>query len=772
NNRNLKEIKPGRLLILRILYHVILATWNEDHRLIIKNNKSSWSRAMKQRRSAIFFIFLVISMPLLVLAAMENEKTSRTFPYTHPGNHLVWEEYNDFTPLRSSNITEHPNYTIRKNAFLSAAASSGRFGALSAKIYNNITLTGSNEQTIRNNLWGINERDDCAEFGLNNVLRIMWLGANTTYLSQTIKDEMKSAILGFKYWHTEPGYDDMIFWTENHQIAFHTAELLAGLLYPNETFFHPRSLTNTSWIGPNMTGIDHVNHAVPMILEWLGWKAQLGFTEWHSLTYYSIDVFSLANLIDYSNNTEIVTKASMVLDLLLFDIACNYYKGDFATTHGRAYSRNKVGYDNTPYQRPGLNTVAWLILGLGDDLTGDSGNTGCVYLAQSEVYTPPPILEDIAHNASSFIEHKDRMGIKVEDGPKYGHDYSQEHVHFWWHMSAHVASQVVDSTLAEVEDYNLNTMRLFGPDFIIEVLKVGGFLHGTDASGFAELAKLITQGVAMEEVNTYTYRTSDYQLSGAQDHCKGTNSIQEHVWQASLDRDAIVFTQWPGGVSFFKGDDFTGGWAPRAMFYKNVGVIQHDRESMPLEAEIIFFGLEKYLELFYDFDDAKYDHIYPYIHAYFPQWAFERVEKRGNWLFGKEGNGYIAFYSHEKSEFINDYDYQVKNSRKNVYIVEMGSASEDGSFENFISRISGARLSIRREAIGYGVYYDSPSQGPVTVDWNNPMVVNGNPVDLGPYPRFDNIYCNQPFNTTITEILFENQNLTLDFEAINRSYTS
>lgn len=767
NNRNLKEIKPGRFLLLRILYHLVVATWNDEHRLIIKDNKSSWALALKRRRSALFFIFLVISMPFLVLSTIAREFEADEPRYKNFYGSLTWDEYNDFNPLRSSDIEPHPNYEIRKEIYRNNAASSNSFGALSAKIYNNISLSPSNEDRIRRELYNeINPRDDTAEFELNNILRIMWLDVNKSLLDPGLKDEIKNAVLGFRYWHTEPDLknDNMIFWTENHQIAFHTAELLAGLLYPNETF------TNS-----NMTGMDHVNHAVPMILDWLGWKAQIGFTEWHSITYYAIDVFSLANLIDYSNNTEIITKACMVLDLLVFDMACHFYKGDFATTHGRAYSRNRVAFDPpNPAWSYGIETVAWLLLGISDTPTSDWGDFGCVSISQSEIYVPPPILEDIANNASSYIEHKDRMCINIEDGPKYGYDYSQENLMFWWHMAGQVDSHTIDAGLAEIDDYDVSVEALIGLELVLEVLKVGAFIHGTDISGFCELVKGVTQGVALEEVNTYTYRTPYYQLSGAQDHAKGLASLQEHIWQASIDRDAIVYTNWPGGISF-KGGEFIGGWKPRATFYKNVGVIQHDRESMSLDAEMIFFAMDKVWEYFYEFEDREqyYYHIYPYIHAYFPQWAFDQVVKEGNWIFGKgkEGGGYIAFYSHEKSYFVNQYDYRTRNSRKNIYIVEMGSAVDDGSFDSFISRIVNAPLQVVPEAMGYQVRYESPSQGLVTVDWNDPMIVDGAAVDLGSYKRFDNIYCQQEFNTTTTIIQFENQTLTLDFDAVNRSYT-
>jgi hypothetical protein len=43
---------------------------------------------------------------------------------------------------------------------------------------------------------------------------------------------VKSAILGYRYWHDERGCDVMDFWDPGHAAAFHTAQHLAGQLFP------------------------------------------------------------------------------------------------------------------------------------------------------------------------------------------------------------------------------------------------------------------------------------------------------------------------------------------------------------------------------------------------------------------------------------------------------------------------------------------------------------------------------------------------------------
>jgi hypothetical protein len=51
---------------------------------------------------------------------------------------------------------------------------------------------------------------------------------------------------------------------------------------------------------------------------------------------------------------------------------------------------------------------------------------------------------------------------------------------------------------------------------------------------------------AMTAVNIYTYRTREYGVSRAQDYRKGRPGFQQHIWQATLGRDANVYSTNPG----------------------------------------------------------------------------------------------------------------------------------------------------------------------------------------------------------------------------------
>lgn len=635
-------------------------------------------------------------------------------------------------------------YKFRQSIYLNDSKDSTNFYAQPVHIYLGENVS---EESILNSLDRIYEYKDCMDFHLNSLLRLLYLDINKSILSPAVKNQVCDALGRGKYWYTEPSKDTAIFYTENHQILYHTAELLIGQLFPNNTF------TNSQ-----MNGTEHVLHAQPLIIQWLDWRAQFGFAEWHSNTYFEEDIEALVNLVDFAENEEIVLKAAMILDIIAFGFAMHYYKDRYATTSGRTYDSKKVGTSLiSPASGDSTTEAAWMMLGIGTHQPGDSGNVAAIALATSDHYAPPPILETIAANASLYNEHKERNNIDLSDGPANGISYTESDMMFWWGMSGYLAPQVIEETFHMLEKYDIDPMTACGPQILIDFLKISAFLHGYSLREYSQTLNLFTQGVAFEAVNIYTYRTPYYQLSGAQDYKKGTNGMQEHIWQATLDDQAFVYTSSPGGITKDFDQLYVGGWKPRTTIYKNVGIIQYDREVMPLEAEALLFLLNL-------FTGMKF-----YNHAYFPCWAFDDIQSYEHWTFGAKGDGYIALYSYQPTWWESDYELRV-NGYKNLWIVELGSVAEYGTFENFTAAIRQANIDIVPEKLGYDVHYTSPSQGLVTVTWDSPLYVNGTQIDLGPYARFDNTYCYQEFASTNTTIQHGSERLTLDFDSLLRVY--
>jgi len=582
---------------------------------------------------------------------------------------------------------------------------------------------------IRQSLDKINAREDCSDFDLATLMRIVYQYGDHPLLSAELKGEIKQAILDFKYWMDEPNDDGLCFWSENHQILYHTNELLAGSLYLDEVF------TNSG-----MTGREHAAKAEPMVERWLEWRSRFGFSEWHSNVYYVEDIVALADLADFAPNEEIRVRAAMLLDILAMDISLNSFRGIFGTSHGRTYPEKVMGA-----RRESTRTVGWLWHGTGSMIS--TGDFAASHIAVSNSYVLPPILEAIGQDEGDYpFVNKERTGLTVAEAPSYGFTYDDyESITFFWGMSAYAVWQVVEGTLEMVEDYGMFEHNGF-------MWKQLAFLKPFVGTGVAEsLTKTfdpISRGPALEQVNTYVYRTGDYQLACAQDYNKAMWGAQNHIWQATLDIDSVVFTSYPGGLEEYMATAWTGGWQPKAGQHENVVVLIYDRPDMgPLE--FIFPG---------------------YTHAYFPKDSFDQWIQSGDWMFGRKGSGYVALYSaspvHWADEEPESAYELIADGRSNIWICELGSEDEWGSFESF----TGAMAASSVDVDGLAVRYESPSAGVVEFSWDGPMTVDGSEVSLGPYLRFDNPYIQHEFDTTIYAVERGGSKLELDFDAPRRRF--
>lgn len=599
--------------------------------------------------------------------------------------------------------------------------------------------TTYNREAIDRTLAKIDNREDTSDFDLNSVLRMLYLDRETGALPDDLRTRMQQTVLDFKYWLDEPGPDHMVWWSENHQILFHTAELLAGRLYPDETFSNS-----------GMTGREHIDHALPRLRRWLRYRAWFGFSEFHSNVYYNEDMPPLLNLVDFAEDERIRAEAAIILDLLLFDMASHYHKGVFATAHGRTYPSRLIGGlrdSTTEAAYIGLDLVPF------EDISElGAGNFTAAHMATSRHYAPPILLEEVATDAADGIEHRQRDGIDIADGPAYGIGYTDwADIMFWWGMTGYVAPRVITGTFEMVDNFSMwdgwtwSDLQFLRPLVGTSVLREA-----------AETAEPMSRGVALEAVDVYTYRTPNYQLSGAQDFKPSDWTAQVHIWTATIDKDAYVFTTWPGGTEGdYMATDWTGGFVPRATMHKSVGIFQYRRPAMP-ELDGLFEAVA---------DAGLGFELVDYTHAYFPRNAFDAVTQAGHWTFGAKDGAYVALWSEHPVTSATDNDHElIARAPRNTWIVELGDHETYSDFEAFWTSIAAAEVSA-----GERVVYDSPAAGRHEVGWTGPLTVDGEAVDLGPYDRWDNPYARQAFGTRRAEVRHGGRLLELDFDAGRRA---
>ncbi|MGK2947172.1 MAG: hypothetical protein ACSLFP_01240, partial [Acidimicrobiales bacterium] len=203
-------------------------------------------------------------------------------------------------------------------------------------------------------------------------------------LEPELVEAVEAAITAFEFWYTEPTpegvVDEKYYWSENHRIIFHTVEYLWGQMYPTVVF------TNDG-----RTGAEHRDEARERILAWLDEKAELGFTEWHSDVYYQKDVTPLLTLVEWADDPEVVMRAAMVLDLVLFDLALHLHDGNLGATHGRSYMKDKSkAHDQDVFH------LSKLLFDDTDLPYLSRGEAGATLLARAQQYRMPEVLREVA----------------------------------------------------------------------------------------------------------------------------------------------------------------------------------------------------------------------------------------------------------------------------------------------------------------------------------------------------------------------------------------
>ncbi len=619
----------------------------------------------------------------------------------------------------------------------------------------------------------VDSLEDTRDFTALYQLYVLFDYADDGMLAPGLVDKVEDALLAFKYWYTEPTApgltDASYYWSENHQVIYATLEYLMGQAYPDEPFGNDGRL-----------GAEHAADARARLLTWFDERSRFGFSEWHSNVYYQKDITPLLALADFAAEDDIRTLAASSLDVLFFDLALHNEKAAFGVTHGRSYKKNVTGLfgDDT------WNITKLLFQNTSYDFKG--ADPGGVLLARSEAYELPEAIRRVGVSRRPFVD-KERMGIAInETGPvdpaapaPYGLSYSDpKYLDLWWGMNAFATWPVVPLTIQAMNTYDLWTHPQLS---LLALLEPYASSPVTAQAIVAQTAPM-TDLYLLNEVNTYTWRGEDAMLSSALDYRKGFRAAQVHSWQATLDAQAVVFTNHPATPlvpSTNWADDaqdggyFTGeATMPRSAQFENVGIHiyapQYPIQNAP------------------PLDAFTYQ---PFTHAFFPQDRFDEVARDGHWIFGRRGAGFVALFSYRSAEFLSydpalyatdghtlPFDLVASGGADNVWIVEVGSAADWGSFAAFRAAVGSAFVAVRSlgpstsgVSPGYDVTYDSPSAGELSFGWSAPFTVNGNVEPQSSFPRFDDPWARVPFTSQRVSIDAAPYGVELDFAAKTRA---
>ncbi len=226
---------------------------------------------------------------------------------------------------------------------------------------------------IRRDLGHIRDRVDCADFLVVGALRLLL----KYELPPSLKEEIKGALLSFRYWMDEEGGDGMCFWSENHALMFYGSQMLAGRLFPDETF--ERS---------GRSGREQARIGEERCLRWLEDIEREGFEEFLSADYTGVTLAGLLHLADFGPG-DIPGRAAALIDRLLERLAMHAFKGSMIGPQGRVY--RSVIY---PFAQDAQALLHYI------DPSAPSVDSMWLSALATSSYSPPPRLrEDMARPA-------------------------------------------------------------------------------------------------------------------------------------------------------------------------------------------------------------------------------------------------------------------------------------------------------------------------------------------------------------------------------------
>ena len=579
----------------------------------------------------------------------------------------------------------------------------------------------------------VGRRFDASDFRLQSLARILYRYSDD--ITPEEFDTIRRTFLDFKYWMDQPGTDGMCFWSENHQLLFAASEFLAGQYWPDAVF------TNSG-----LRGSEHKAMARQRILTWLEQRWLYGFTEWYSNTYYVEDIAPLANLIDFARDDEIVDKARIILDLLLHDVASQSWRGQFISSSGRMYAKGK----RYP-ERNGMQAVIDHIWDPAQWGREPSQRVGMdLNFIQIENYEVPAVIHAIGADKSSSVI-KASQGLDLTELQGEGLlGLKDPQIMMQWAMEAFSNPEIIENTIAYADRHNMLGNEFLYPlrYFNLDVLKVTGALPA-----ISRILNPVTNGVAIQRANTYTYRTADYMVASAQAYHPGTFGDQQHLWNALLPGGISLFTTHPakpltdeGALSGSPGYWVGSGRFPHVVQDENVVI----NVFQPPEGKGF---MEKSVQDF--------------THAHFPTERFGEYVIDGRYAFGRSGDSYAAFIAGNPLELgEGTSDDLLQQGMDTYWIFEAGSVSEDGEFSEFIARIRANPINFQDATLTY-----ESGGKTLHLEYQGDFSVNGDTQELQ-YPRFDSPWAQAPRKPATLRFTHGEHALELDFYNRKRVVTT
>ena len=638
-----------------------------------------------------------------------------------------------------------------------------------------ITLTDSFiDSELEGTFDYINGRFDVADFRVNALIRLYL--SYQDQLSESTQNDIKDTLLNFKYWMDQGGEDSMCFWSENHQILFASEEYLVGQTFPDHTF-----------TVDGKTGSEHMAMAKKRIESWLYQRYTYGFTEWYSNNYYPEDIGPLSNLIQFAEDEDLVKKATIVMDLLWYDMASQSFKYEgidslgaprtyyiFNSSSGRSYSDNRASDDTGNRMRHYIDFVMQpletknLENGWGSSSNGFFNAFRQMMEAEDTLgqpyYVVPEVIKAIFDDSSEEKIIKSSQSLNVEELAEEGLLGQEDHqIMMQWAMEAFSNPEVVTNTINYISKH-----KMFSNEFLNDFKLVNLWpLRALNLLGMvSSTLKPSTNGVAIERANVYTYKTHDFMMSTAQAYQIGEYADQHAIHQFNLSNEVSVFSTQPAKIARRSGTPtywVGNGRQPMSVQEKNINITIY---QPPTKAGFMEPMVVKETT-----------------HLFFPKQLFDEVDETyldQGMIFGRVGQAMIGIRARYALSFVSfdvsndsdnqddmlkrgsvgqvlseEYDLIQEGKGDHFFVTEMSSTTKE-SFETFVNRVlsNGLNYSESLHSVTYQtIPYLETETKKISAFMDGTWTIDEVIQDTE-YERFESPYVQNPTFSTIYPVIF------------------
>ena len=469
------------------------------------------------------------------------------------------------------------------------------------------------------------------------------------------------------YWLTENEVQ-RTYWSENHHIMWMGSDWLLHEKYDR----------------PIDAELDtRLRHFLQM-------KVDYGFYEFFSSVYAPYCLSGLLNLADFAEDQEIKDLATQASQILLKDLLMlTNDKGVFFPAAGRNYFGK---YDNAYGQNH--NNLIYLLTGFGE-VPGSTSHAGG-FLASSSIE-----LDDVIYSWGAELDTIYSIGHSLESSFTLNSELSDvDRVMAQWSAGTYFHPLVALETGTLIEDSNLWNHNDFGAFSQFQTLNVEDFpTLAEGASAISKSSVLMDEDIAIFKHNAVT-------LSSVQDYWKGKLGYQQFPLAANVGTTAVFTTS--GEVL---------DWDSRSAANHNTHlpyVKQVSNVALAMyrpDPTLPFFGYTEMAVALHWIDSD-----------------FDEIRNNGNWLLGRQDNGYIGVRRSCTGE-INNLK-ACDNPEGQTWIFMVGDSAMYDSFDDFQSVIDSSQFQeewyLDTVTDQWG-YYASIDIDTITIDyaWNQDSASTG-----------------------------------------------